>query len=339
MPPKQKPIDTSTDDELTIDHVFTGADHDDDLDEDLSAADRGDDPNAEQLAAADEDELEAAPSADEADVAEDDTAESKDEKVDDTEEADEVVLEADDEAEDGDEADPKISPYVSKDRFEAVNERMKLAEEALARRDAAVAEAPVEVPAFDYDMKELEYMELVTDGEFEKAKTIRQEIRSAERAEFAATSADAQTTAQQVTDTLKFNDKVDALSVEFDTFNVEHESYDQVMVDDVIDRRDLFVNRGMTMADALDKAAHEVAKLYDIPSNLQEAGATPTPKPKPPAKKADVAKKVAQASKQPSKMTEGSDGGELEKTALNMNDAEFEALPESTKARMRGDIV
>jgi len=331
MPPKQKPIDTSTDDELTIDHVFAGADHEDDLDEDISAADRGDDPDAEQLAAAE-------------DPQDDQTVVDAEPEVEAEAETDEVELVAtDDEGEsesDEQESDePNISPYVSKDRFEAVNERMKLAEEALANRDAAAAAAPVEVPAFDYDMKEMEYMELVTDGEFEKAKTIRQEIRSAERAEFAAASADAQTTAQQVTDTLKFNDKVEALAIEFDTFNTEHESYDQVMVDDVIDRRDLFVNRGMTMADALDKAAHEVAKLYDIPSNLQEADATPTPKPKPPAKKANVAKKIAQANKQPAKMSEGSDGGELEKTALNMNDAEFEALPESTKARMRGDIV
>lgn len=343
---KKGALDAAPEDDkedIGADTIFAGADEHEHEDEDKTV-DRGDDPTAEQVAKAEdeaEDEVEEpAVEAKSEDEAEDGEADEEPEQQAADEESD-----ADDEEEVGDD---QVSNYVSKDRFNALNERMKLAEQALHDKEAELAqEAPDETPKFDFDAKEVEYMELVTDGEFEKAKTIRQEIRSAERAELEAdVAAQANNTTARVNEQISFTNKIQELNEEYDTFNPSHEQYDQVLVDEAVDRRDLFIARGMSMADALDKAAREVAKLYDLESNFEKAaneeierlanedkGKAPAAK-----KKVDVKKKVDQAGKQPPTMDEGS-AQEEQKGVGSMTDAEFEALPESTKARMRGDIV
>jgi hypothetical protein len=338
MPPK-KFDDEGTGEELTRADIFTGADHHEDDDDDLSAADRGDDATASQQDDSQSDvEVAAAPDEESVDTAA--PTASDDEMV--LETADDNDVGESEDAPDG-EDDPKISPYVTKERFNAVNERMQAAEKALREAQARADEAPLTEeeapPAFDFDSKEMEYMELVTDGEFERAKAIRQEIRAAERAEIAAsTQNDPRQTASQVQEAIKFEAKANELAAEFDLFNPNHPDYDQVLVDEAVDRRDMFIQRGLSAADAIDKAAREVAKLYDIPSNYAEANPQVEPK-KGAVRKPDMQKKLEQASKQPAKMDEGSpDQGEA-KNALNMKDDEFDALPEATKARMRGDIL
>jgi len=326
------------------DTIFAGADEHEHEEAD-ETVDRGDDPTAEQIADAEaddeEDEVKEPPAKakKEAEAEDDDADEETEQKAAD-EESDE-----DDEEEVGDE---QVSNYVSKDRFNAVNERMKLAEEQLHAKERELAEEEPEdtTPKFDFDSKEVEYMELVTDGEFEKAKTIRQEIRAAEKAEYEADAAQsANNTTARVNEQITFNNKIQELNEEYDTFNPNHEAYDQVLVDEAVDRRDLFVARGLSLADALDKAAREVAKLYDLESNFEKAAddeiarlAAEEKSAAPAKKKVDVKKKVDQAGKQPPTMDEGS-AQEEQKSAASMTDAEFEALPESTKARMRGDIV
>lgn len=337
------------------DTLFAGAD---DFEHDAPPTeDRGDDPDNPVVAADDDDsELQAAGDDDKeakqdeiaADAAEQGAEGGTEGAGDDAD----VVVAADADAEEDDEPDEdEISNYVSKDRFNAVNERMKLAEKNLATKDAEPeADAADLAEAFDFDGKERKYMEHVTEGEFDEAMVLRNEIRAAEKAENDATvnTANAQTQAR-FNEQIEFNQTVATLNEEFDTFNPNHKEYDQVLVDEVVDRRDLFVARGMSLSDALAKSAKEVAKLYDIESNFErmadeeiarleaEKGGEPLTPTTP--KKVDVAKKVALKDKQPPKMDEGSIIEEGEKSALTMDDAEFEALPEATKARMRGDIV
>ena len=343
MPPKQGALDAAPEDDqedIGNDTIFAGADeHEHETEEEV--LDRGDDPTAEQVA-----EAEAAE-----DEVEEPAVEAKSEDEAEDGDSDETAeLEASDEESDEDAEeevdDAKVSNYVSKARFNAVNERMKLAEEALKAKEAEIAEQtskPEPEPPFDFDAKEVEYMELVTDGEFDKAKAIRQEIRAAEKAELEAeVAAKTNNSAARVNEQIAFNNKIQELNEEFDHFNPEHELYDQVLVDEAVDRRDLFIARGMSLSAALEKAAHEVAKLYDLPSNFEaqaDAELARMQEQKPPAaKKVDVKKKVAQAKAQPPTMDEGTPQEE-QKSAANMSDAEFEALPESTKARMRGDIM
>jgi len=345
--PKAKKFDDpeneieNPEEEITAEHIFAGADQED-QDNDEITGDRGDDPD---FIEPDEDEADGKKAdADDADEKADDKADKADESEDEPE-ADDEAGEVDDDDGDGD-GDKKISDHVTKDRFNAVNERMKLAEKQLRDSEAAqrAEEETAKPDPFDYDKKEMEYMELVNDGEYDKANTVRKEIRAAERAEIQAeTTAANQDSTARVSEQVDFTNKITELSDEFDAFNPQHKSYDQGLVDEAVARRDMFIDRGMTMADALDKGAREVAKLFDVESKYErmadEEIAKQEAAKKPAKKKADVKKKVSQAAKQPAKMDEGSAINEGEKNALNMDDAEFDSLPESTKARMRGDIL
>lgn len=358
---KQPVIDQTPEGEpedIGKDTLFAGAD--DFEHEAPPTEDRGDDPdNPIEAAVDDDDDTEL-----QADGADDKEAKQDEIAADAAEQGAEggtegagddadVVVAADADAEEDDEPDEdEISNYVSKDRFNAVNERMKLAEKNLANKEAEPEAEAEQVEAFDFDAKERKYMELVTEGDFDDAMVIRSEIRAAEKAENDATvaSTNAQTQAR-FNEQIEFNQTVATLNEEFDQFNPNHKEYDQVLVDEVVDRRDLFVARGMSLSDSLSKAAKEVAKLYDVESNFErmadeeiarlaaEEATESGESPKPAAKKVDVAKKVALKDKQPPVMDEGSVIEEGEKSALTMDDAEFEALPEATKARMRGDIV
>ena len=339
--------------DLTNEDIFVGGEPvEDDLSEmDLSAeADRGDDLSEAEAAISDDsdEELSAQASEDTEDESEDQEAEPEAAaEADSEEDALEASDESGDEAEDDEEVDGQRETMVSRDRFDQVNERMKLAEQQLREREEREArgeeEAPPPTIEFDFDAKEQEYMELVTDGEFDKAKVVRAEIRSAEKEEYELMVQHQQrNNATQVNQQIEFDRTVQSLNVEFDTYNPESEQYDQVMVDEVLARQGMFIERGQSPAQALDSAAREVALLYDIPSNYEgELDADPEPEPAPAAapRKADVKKKVQQQRAQPPTMDAGSPGGNENKSPTNMSDAEFEALPEATKARMRGDIA
>jgi hypothetical protein len=347
MPKKKQETDL---DEITNEDIFVGGEPvEDDLSEvDLSAeADRGDDLSEAEAAISDDsdEELSAQASENTEDESEDQEAEPEAAaEADSEEDALEASDESGDEAEDDEEVDGQRETMVPRDRFDQVNERMKLAEQQLREREEREARGEEEAPPtieFDFDAKEQEYMELVTDGEFEKAKAVRAEIRSAEKEEYEQMAQYQQrNNVTQVNQQIEFDRTVQSLNVEFDTYNPESEQYDQVMVDEVLARQGMFLERGQTPAQALDSAAREVALLYDIPSNYEaELDADPEPAPAPAPRKADVKKKVQQQRAQPPTMDAGSPGGNENKSPTNMSDAEFEALPEATKARMRGDIA
>lgn len=336
--------------DLTNEDLFVGGEPvEDDLSEmDLSAeADRGDDLSEADAAISDDSDEELSAQADEdtEDGSEDQEAEPEaDAEADSEEDALEASDESGDEAEDDEEVDGQRETMVPRDRFDQVNERMKLAEQQLREREEREARGEEEAPPkieFDFDAKEQEYMELVTDGEFEKAKTVRAEIRSAEKEEYEQmVQYQQRNNATQVNQQIEFDRTVQSLNVEFEAYNPESEQYDQVMVDEVLARQGMFIERGQTPAQALDSAAREVALLYDIPSAYEgELDADPEPAPAPAPRKADVKKKVQQQRAQPPTMDAGSPGGNENKSPTNMSDAEFEALPEATKARMRGDIA
>lgn len=343
-----KKVDPEADD-LGPDLVFAGADPKEDETQEADAVDRGDDLDAAAAAVDDDSDEELA--AEQATADEDEGEPEQEAAEDEASDEAETTLEAEsgeeeDEGADSDDADDeKVSNYVSKDRFNQVNERLKLAEQQLKEREErekAAAEKEEPLPEYDFDAKEQEYAEAITDGEFEKAKAIRKEIRAAEKAEYeaAVNKVQSESTAR-VNDQIAFNAKVNELSAEYDAFRPGSDTYDQVLVDEVIVRQQMFLDRGNSPADALEKAAREVALLYDVPSNYEEeAAADPEPEAKKPEpKKPDIKKKVAQSKKQPPKLEQGGQGGEEEKLPTSMSDKEFEALPESTKARLRGDIV
>jgi hypothetical protein len=324
------PLEQEVSDAEVADDLYIGGERD--ANDEIIEGDRGDELEPEQT--------------EDPELAEEDTGSEEgdggdDEAVGDSEghdTADEPADEGDSD-EDGDgQVEDNSEQRIPKKRFDQVNERMKLAEQKLAEMEAKLAEqkAEPEAPAYDFDAKEQQYAELVIDGEIEKARELRAEIRAAEKAEFMK-DIQIPDVANVANTQYAFNQKVAELNAEFSEFNPESPSYDQVLVDEVLGRQQYFLSQGHSAASALDKAAREVAKLNDI-VGLSQVQVEETPPPaKPPAKKADIKKKAKQAQQQPPVMEEGGQN-DATPNIIDMSDDEFDALPESTKARLRGDL-
>jgi len=235
-------------------------------------------------------------------------------------------------------------PY---DRFKQVNDRAKEAEaeakrlrEKLERYEESSKEKPEETPEFDFDAKEAEAVDALLEGETEKYKTVRREIREAEKSMYLR---EAERVAKQSDESMReamtFEETAAALEREFPQINeADKKNFDSEARDEVLELYEGYARSGRyTQAAALDKAVRKVARFNQWG---QEAKEPDDPKKVVDIKKADVKKKAEAAQKQPPNM-EGK-AAEVEEPKVDfssMSDEEFEALPESTKRRARGDIV
>lgn len=313
-----------------INPYIGGDDHPDDAD---GGEDRGDnietsaDPVEDTGDNADADSSDNMPAADDADVsaAGDD---SGDGDVPDTADSDE-----------GDGADDvaTTSPMIPKRRFDEVNERMKRAEQKLAEAEATQkANEPAQTSDFDFDAKEAEYMEAVLDGESDRALSIRREIRAAEEVVYANKIASVQESAvTQSKIQREFEAVVHDLESKVDRFNPNSEAFDEALVGEVLELQRGLVNQGYTPGDALNRAARYVVPDLDAPA-AEPAAPAPAPR------KTNVKQKVAASKQQPQPLSAGdnsSSGGDGVINVDALTEAEFDALPESKKRELRGDVV
>ena len=283
--------------------------------------------------------------------------------------AESAALEAEKPAEDADinaDAAPPAAPkhiQVPKSRLDQEIARRKVLEdenrELRSRREAP---APVVPPAprkelkLDFGTAPKEMFDQALDGKMERASELFNDMMT--RAVRATAEATAAETAAQLGDLdarIQQGAKVaeqrktegtliDQLSSEFDFFNPDHASYDDAVVQETMAIRDAFITRGLKPDDALRQAAHYAIRM-NYPHVLEEAAAegeepaaveTPTPaKPK----AAAVARNVAAAKAQPPALPPSSQGREEAKIDISKyTPEEYSALPESTRARLRGDF-
>lgn len=347
--PKEDESVNAEEELLPFDSVaYVGGEKDDEFDDDdFDTADRGDafDPEAEEEEAepeAEEEEEEAEPEAEEAEPEAEEEAEPEAEV--------EPEAEAEAEAEAEEEEKPQSNQRIPKQRFDEINERRKAAElrarELQAKLDAQEAK-PLE-DEFDFDSKEQEYMEHVLDGELDKARVVRAEIRAAETRQYQAMATTVREEAVEVTQArTEYMGVVGQLQENFAEFDPEGENFNQDLVDEVLEMKDSFVSRQgnvLSPGQALKKAAAYVTKMYDLKEvGYQEAPVKEEPKvdtKKVVAKKAtNVKQKVAQANSQPPTMEAGETDHKGSPNIADMDEDEFEALPEATKRRLRGDAL
>lgn len=272
----------------------------------------------------------------------------------------------DGDAEDPDKRKPKPKPVkqtIPKDRFDEVNVRRKAAEDELRDLKAEIAAGKDgEAEEFDFDTAEEKYMDAVLDGKKDEAKVIRKEIRAAERAEIAAST--------QVTSRRSATDVAEDRSIQiiakeyegnYDVLNpAKEEDYSEDILEDFAAQYTGYVSRGFTRPEATKLALDNVVRIYDLKSNeaggtTDEGEADETTKAEKKAaaeakKKAAVAKKKAAIEKKlkaakgapPDTGKDGAAGdsdGDTNLDISTMSDAEIDALPPSTLARMRGDLV
>ena len=315
------------------DYDPTGLDDGSDLDY-VAPEDKDEDKDDEESADEDDDDK----STVEGEESDSDDAEEE-------EEADDADADVDSEDEDKAAAKPKGIP---KHRFDEVNERRKTAEEENTRLKAELAagkKPESEEEAFDFDAAEKEYLEFTLDGDTDSALAKRKEIRAAEHAEWKAeakaeTKDELSTDAEQ-TELLDLSKEAEGM---FEVFDPDNDKYDQSLLDKV-----LVFMRGYEATGELDSrgdcfvaALADVVEMYDLMPEDDDAAADGG-KPKPTGKKKVDNKKgkIKEQAHQPvgDQGSASADTGAAVPNIADMSDEDFDALPEKTQARLRGDLI
>ena len=243
------------------------------------------------------------------------------------------------------EAEPE-DPRIPKDRFDEVNERRKKAEAELKllkeqMNAPAEPEPEPEPEPYDYAAKDQEAMDALLEGDAQRYSEIQDEIRQASRdealreAKKLAAEGD-----NQVRETLTFEEAAAKIEADYPQFTEGSEAYNQEAYDELMDLYVGYAQSGRyTRVDAMRRAADKAVKIHNL-QRVSEIDPEPAPDNVVNIKKSDVAAKAKLAERQPPKM-EGGAVSESEPTIdLNsMSDEEYGALPESTKRRLRGDIL
>jgi hypothetical protein len=241
------------------------------------------------------------------------------------------------------EADKKAKkqPMVPKSRLDEVLAKnrdldAKLREERAAR-EALQPKPEKDATAFDFDAKEGEYMQAVLDGEKAKALEIRKEIRAAEKAE---STTQARTDNGRESEAIALQRAANEVQETFPQFKEGSDKYNAEATQRVIKMRDALIMQGSNAVEALNEAVEFVVKKYDFDVALEPAKDEKVVNLDDKRKK-DVAKKVDVMKKQPPEVI-----GEGERTRTQvqnqveaLSDEEWDALPEATRRRLRGDML
>ena len=285
-----------------------------------------------EQAKSDEPEEEAPAEVEEAPKDGDEGGESAEEPVE-----EEVAAEADES-----EIEGKKKLMVPKSRLDEVLAKQKALQKQLNEQMAKEAEVQAEAPKYEFDTKEAEYQQLVLDGESEKATALRTEIRNAEREQtmFEVQQKMGQTV-QQSQEAIQLQTTAQLIQEQYPILDENSQDYNKEMADEVIDLRDAFIVQGYQASDALTKATK-----YVVAGNEPIVEAT-TPLPKKgngeiaqKKKKAAVQKKIEASESQPPDL-KGQGNAERGEGTLDVNalsEDEFNALPEETLRRLRGDF-
>lgn len=186
------------------------------------------------------------------------------------------------------------------------------------------------------------------DGETKTAAALQRKIDGLNRqiANIEAEKTSKKTTAIDA-ETRRFDVLLGVMESRVSALNTESEDFDQQAVKDLEDLVVGYEHAGMTPSAALVKAVkllHKVDLTQKAAAPAKKAEEKPAEEGKkkdPPAKKGTDVKKVAEASKKqpPDSSRHGSDQDSQKVDISKLSDSEFAALPESTKAKYRGDDI
>ena len=234
---------------------------------------------------------------------------------------------------------PKMIPKSRLDEVLAQNKALKKRIEQSEKVQKEIEEAP---EAYDFDSREEEYMDAVLDGDKDKAKAIRKEIRQAEasKMESELTRDIEQKVTRSSTETA-IQDAAHAIEEAFPIFDSNSDDFNETLTAEVNKYMTGFVQSGQNPVEALEEATTYVLQKNNMLDASTESVPTlgntdPTAK-----KKAQVSKKLKAAESQPPDLPGESSAnkGEQPYDLNNMTEEEFDALPEATLKRIRGDIL
>jgi hypothetical protein len=249
----------------------------------------------------------------------------------------------------------KKSVSIPKGRVDEMIKREQAAREVAERRAAelerqlAATDRGVEVAKLEENIiaMESEHAKALLDGDVAKAAELAGKIRTTER--LIQTSANTQMSAQakeQVREEIRLDMIIEQIELDFPQMDAKSEMYDQDAVDLVLASQTLYMNRDrMSPSAALALAAKNVmAKITPTAADDVDAKGLKVAAKLTERKEAQVDKNLKAAAAQPASMKDsGLDAdkkgmtSDIDPTKLSYKD--FDALPEATKSRLRGDTL
>jgi len=235
---------------------------------------------------------------------------------------------SDEESDESTEADSSSNIRIPKYRFDQVNNMRKELAKKLSRaeeRIKALTEA-VQGTDFDFDAKEQQYIDALTEGDTDKAKALRTEIRAAERAAFETESAvKATLMAEQAAQRGIVDDFVETIESMYPQLDKTSSVFDEAAYKEATLRVRMFAELGHNPIDAIAKASEEMAQSRGWKANVAGAG-------KP-------GKAPADSVRQPPRTEPVGRRSERAINVTRMSDAEFAKIPDRALRKMRGDII
>lgn len=260
---------------------------------------------------------------------------------------------------DGKFAKREVPDHVPKARFDDAVGKERAAREAAEQR-AAEAEARLkqeqksdEVAKMETDIEALEakHSKAILDGEHEAAAKLMKEIRMAERKIADLENGEKLTRAtSQAVEQVRMDAAIARLEADYPILSQESEDFDEEMVDLVLaEQRRLMSVERIAPSAALTKAANKIMKKFsgvtakaaeeDKPKGLDAAKGAVDRKADQVAKNIDTAKRQPSSSKDSGKDSDKHGLVEGLPDISKMSKEEIDALPESTKRKLRGDSV
>ena len=249
------------------------------------------------------------------------------EVVEDVEAEDEVVEEA-------------KKHMIPKRRLDDVVAKQRKAEQEAAelRKELAEALAKAEaIPAIDILALSKQRSEATLDGDLEKAAQIDKQIYEASK-QVAAEPIDMEALESRVEAKMELKATLTSVFEEYPQLDTDSDSFDEELNSEALVFQSAYLHQGYSPAEAVRRAANAAIRVV----RPELLAATEAPKVAAKARKTNVKGNVDASNAQPPKMTQGESGGKTSSEMIDitkLTDEEFDALPEATRARMRGDLV
>lgn len=251
--------------------------------------------------------------------------------------------------------DPDTGKFVPKARFDEQLGKERLARET-AERKYAELETKLGQVSRSEDISKLEagvtemekqHAKLLLDGNHEKASEIMRDIRLTERKIALQESNERmKQTAQETRESIKMDMVIERLEATHSVLNPAAEDYNPELVEEVLGWQSVYMERyRLSPSAALQKASDKVMAGQSAPAAVApQKGLSAAQTGVSDRKQAQVGKNVAAAAAQPAALKGvGQDngkfgaGGKIDVASMSMED--FDALPESMRAQLRGDLV
>jgi hypothetical protein len=221
----------------------------------------------------------------------------------------------------------------------AQNKALKKRIEQTEKVQKEIEETP---EAYDFDTQETDYMNAVLDGDQDKAKSIRKEIRQAERSHLESElTRDIEQKVTRNSTEAAIQDAASTIEEAFPIFDASSSEFSEELTSEVNKYMTGFIQSGQNPVEALEEATTYVLSKHNMIDSTSEAAPVLGNASKVATKKAQISKKLKVAESQPPELPGESSAnkGEQPFDINTMTEEEFAALPAATLKRMRGDII